>query len=161
MSMNIEVDLKGASDIERLFTSLQPRLKMLTAPALGEIAKKVAEQSKANVNRDHPRNLFRKPGSGRRITPNYRTKKTGDFWWVVQTPGTEAGAKEAIAEFAAVGYTPQGAALVRALSAVYGREGGSGGGRILYRTRDDMEQEMYDMFESAVSKAAAELDGGR
>lgn len=158
MGCNMEMQLEGLEQASNVFNNLQPELKRLTSPVLKEMADRIAKQAKANVNTGHPHNLFRKPGTGRRLTPSYRTKKKGEFWWIVQTPGTQVGRAEAMAEFMACGFTPQGAALVRALNSVYGREGGSGGGRILYKTRDDLEAELTQQFAEAVNKAAQNTD---
>lgn len=158
MGCRVELELEGLEQASNVFNHLQPEMKRTTAPVLKEMAERIAKQAKANVNIGHPRNLFRKPGTGRRLSPSYRTKKKGEFWWIVQTPGTTAGRSEAMAEFMARGFTPQGAALVRALNSVYGREGGPGGGRILYKTRDDLEQELTQQFSDAVNKATQEMD---
>lgn len=158
MVCKVELELEGLEQASSVFNNLQPELKRATAPVIKEMAERVAKQAKANVNTGHPHNLFRKPGTGRRLSPSYRVKKKGKFWWIVQTPGTAAGRSEAMAEFMARGFTPQGAALVRALNSVYGREGGSGGGRILYKTRDDLEQELMQQFTDAVNKAARDTD---
>lgn len=158
MPCKYDLELEGLEAASRLFDSLQPDLKRATKPVIQEMAQRIASSAKANANNAHPRNLFRTPGSGRRLTPNYRPKKNGEFWWLVQTPGTAAGKAEAISEFAAAGYTGQGAAMVRALNNVYGREGGPGGGRILYKARDDMEPSLTQMFTDAVNKSAAEMD---
>lgn len=158
MGCNMDMQLDGLEQASNVFNHLQPELKRATAPVIKEMAERVAKQAKANVNTGHPHNLFRKPGTGRRLSPSYRVKKKGEFWWIVQTPGTAAGRSEAMAEFMARGFTPQGAALVRALNSVYGREGGSGGGRILYKTRDDLEAELTQQFTDAVNKAARDTD---
>lgn len=158
MSLDVDLEIEGLEAASFVFECLEPELKKETAPVLEEMAKNVAARAKANVQTGHPRNLFRKTGSGRRLTPNYRPKKQGEFWWIVQTPGSEVGKKEAMAEFMASGYTPQGAALVRALNSIYGREGGSGGGRILYKTFDDMQDELMNQFNKGLDRACKTMN---
>ena len=159
MGTPVRIELDNLDTALRAFSNAQPELKKLTAPVLGEIAKDIRKRARGNVETDHPRNFFHASGShGARLSPSYRTQKRGEFWWAVQTPSGEAGGREAQAEFAASGSTPQGAALVRALSSVYGRPGGSGGGRILYKARDDIDAEAAAKFEATVAAAAAEIE---
>ena len=158
MKASVSLKMDNLDYALRALSNAQPELKKATAPVLKEIAQLLRSRARANVNVSHPRNFFRASGhNGARLRPSYRTKQMGEYWWVVQTPSTEAGAREAMAEFMARGMKPQGAALVRALNAVYGRSGGSGGGRILYKTRDEIDAEAAAMFEAAVAKAAADL----
>lgn len=134
----------------------QKTLKEETAPILGEIAKDIRLRARKNVNVAHPYNFFKSNGS--RLTPSYRTKQAGSFWWVVQTPSSAAGAREAQAEFAASGHTPQGRALVSALTSVYGRSGAAGNGRILYKVRDEIDAEAAAKLNDGVAKAAAKIE---
>lgn len=163
MGVPIEIQLDGLSTALRGLNNAQPQLKKATAPILGEIAKSIRSRARAGVNTSHPRNFFVGNG-GARLSPSYRTSKRGEFWWTVQTPSGDAGAHEAQAEFAASGSTSQGAALVRGLTSVYGRAGGSGNGRILYKARDEIDASAAAKLEAGVAKAAAviekEVNGG-
>ena len=153
------VKLDGLDTATRGLLDAQPQLKKATAPVLQSIAAEINRRAKAGVNVYHPRNLFRAKGKGgARLSPSYRTKKAGEFWWVVRTPSTEVGSKEAMAEFMAASGSPQGAALVRALNSVYRRAGGSGGGRILYKTRDEIDAEATAKLEAAVAEAAKKIE---
>lgn len=159
MGVPVKIGLDGLDTALLGLSHAQPELKKATAPVLGDIAKTIRSRARANVNRMHPRNFFVASGSGgRRLSPSYRTSQKGEFWWVVQAPSSEAGAREAQAEFAAQGASPQGRALVSALTSVYGRSGSSGNGRILYKTRDDIDAEAAAQFEAAVAKAAQEIE---
>lgn len=163
MGVPIEIQLDGLSTALRGLNNAQPQLKKATAPILGEIAKSIRSRARAGVNTSHPRNFFVGNG-GARLSPSYRTSKRGEFWWTVQTPSGDAGAREAQAEFAASGSTSQGAALVRGLTSVYRRAGGSGNGRILYKARDEIDASAAAKLEAGVAKAAAviekEVNGG-
>lgn len=159
MRARVEVKLDGMDAALRGLADSQPRLRQATAPVLQSIAQRIRSRARAGFNVYHPHNFFRAKGKhGAKLSPSYRTKQMGEYWWAVQTPGSEAGAKEAQAEFMARSANPQGAALVRALSSVYSRPGGSGGGRILYKARDEMEAEAIALINAAVAKAAAEIE---
>lgn len=159
MKASVDIKLDGLDTALRGLLDAQPQMKKATAPVLKQIAQSIRSRARSSVVVAHPRNFFRASGhNGARLSPSYRTKRVGEFWWTVQTPSSEAGAREAMAEFMAASANPQGAALVRALTGVYGRPGGSGGGRILYKARDDMDAEMAAKLEAAVEKAAAEIE---
>lgn len=154
-----DIDIK-LSDYElalRALQGVQSDVKRATVPVFAEITNKIKDRATSNVV-FHPSNLFK---SGKRritIKPNYRTRKASDFWWVVETPGSAAGKAEAISEFAARGFTRQGAAMVRALTEAYGRPGGMGGGRILYKARDELDAEIAHMLEEAIAKAETTIE---
>lgn len=156
MAVPVEIQVDNLDAALLGLSRAQKTLKQETAPILAEIAKSIRLNARKNVNVSHPRNFFKAGGS--RLTPSYRTKQAGEFWWVVQTPSSDAGAREAQAEFAAVGHTPQGQALVSALTSVYGRSGGSGNGRILYKARDDIEAEAAAKLNDGIAKAAAKIE---
>lgn len=159
MGTPVIVELDGLETAMLGLSHAQPELKKATAPVLGDIAKSIRSRARANVNRSHPSNYFVSSGSGgKRLSPSYRTKQEGEFWWVVQTPSSDAGAREAQAEFAAQGASPQGTALVSALTSVYGRSGEPGNGRILYKARDDIDAEAAAKFEAAVAKASQQIE---
>lgn len=154
-----EINLQ-LSDLEAVllaFDRAQSDVKQATAPVLQEMADKLRERAISSVI-PHPSGLFVTGKTRRQIKPNYRAKQAGDFWWVVETPGGAPGKAEAIAEFAAQSLTPQGAAMVRALTSAYGRAGGSGGGRILYKSNDELESEFTRMLEAALEKAEAMIE---
>lgn len=154
VAFEIEVDRLEAALLG--LSRAQRTLKEETAPILGEIARDIRVRARKNVNVAHPHNYFKDKGS--RLTPSYRTKQEGEFWWSVQTPSSASGAREAQAEFAANGHSPQGRALVSALTAVYGRSGAPGNGRILYKARDEIEAEAAAKINEGVAKAAAKIE---
>ena len=156
MAVPVEIKVDGLEAALLGLSHAQQTLKQETAPILGEIAKDIRVRARKNVNVAHPHNYFKDKGS--RLTPSYRTKQEGEFWWVVQTPSSAAGAREAQAEFAANGHSPQGRALVSALTSVYGRSGGSGNGRILYKARDEIEAEAAAKLNDGVAKAAEKIE---
>lgn len=159
MKASVEIKLDNLDAAMLGLFHAQPQLKKATAPVLAQIAKDIRSKARAGVNTAHPRNFFVAPGhKGARLSPSYRTKKQGDFWWTVMTPNSNAGMREAQAEFASSGITPQGRALVSALTSTYGRPGGSGGGRILYKARDEIEAEAAARLEAAVAAAASEIE---
>lgn len=151
---DLDIQLTDLEYVSSRLVGLRTSLKQKTAPIIAQIARDVATRAKAGVRRDHPSNFFVNTSNGKLLNPNYRVSKQGDFYYQVQTPGSAAGKAEAIAEFAAKGFTPQGAGMVRALSSIYGRQGGSGNGRILYKARDDMEAEIVSRLEAAVNNVA-------
>ena len=154
---DIDIRLTDFEAALRALDGAQSDVKRATVPAIAEMAKVLQARAISGVV-FHPSGLFSTGKRGRSITPNYRTKKTSDFWWVVETPGTAAGKAEAIAEFAAQGITSQGAAMVRALTGSYGRSGGPGGGRVLYKARDELDGEFAAMLEDAVAKAESMIE---
>lgn len=154
---DIDIRLTDLEVALRALDGVQSDVKGATSPVLAEMAKMLQARAISGVV-FHPSNLFSTGKRGRSITPNYRTRKAGDFWWVVQTPGSAVGKAEAIAEFAAQGATPQGAAMVRALTGAYGRAGGPGGGRILYKARDELDGEFARMLEDAIAKAESTIE---
>ena len=89
---------------------------------------------------------------------SYRVKRRGEYLFGVQTPGTAAGRAEAVSEFARMAVTSQGAALVRQLDALYGRPGGSGGGRILWAAADELADSIVSDIDAATAAAAAEIE---
>lgn len=160
--LEVEVKLDNLDAALLGLSRAQPQLKKATAPILGQIAKTLRSRARANVVTGHPSNYFKAGGS--RLSPSYRTKQNSPYYWVVQTPSSNAGARESQAEFAHTGHTAQGRALVRGLTSVYGRSGGSGSGRILYKTRDELDAELASKLEAGVAQAAAaiekEVNGG-
>lgn len=154
---DIDIKLTDLDLALRALNGAQADVKRATAPAIAEMAKALQARAVAGVV-FHPSGLFASGKRGKTITPNYRTKKVGDFWWVVETPGSAAGKAEAIAEFAARGITSQGATMVRVLTGAYGRAGGPGGGRILYKARDELDSEFAQMLEEALAKAESTIE---
>ena len=155
----VAYNITGSDAALRALGNAQPKIRDKTVPVLAEIAKDLRKRARQNVKVSDPSNLFRSKGSGgQRLSPSYRTSRRGTYWYEVYTPSSQAGAKESMAEFAARGKSAQGSALVRGLSRVYGRPGGSGGGRILYKARDEMDSEIQNKIEEGLSKAASEIE---
>lgn len=156
MAKAIEIQVDGLDAALLALSRSQRTLKEETAPILNEIAKDIRKRARANVNISHPRNFF--VSKSARLTPSYRIKQQGEFWWTVQTPSGNAGAREAQAEFAAQGHSPQGRALVSALTSVYGRSGAPGNGRILYKARDEIQAQEEEKLKAGVAKAADKIE---
>lgn len=86
MTVPIKIELDNLDTALLGFSHAQPQLKKATAPVLGQIARTIRSRARSNVNISHPRNFFVARGShGSRLSPSYRTKQEGEFWWVVQT----------------------------------------------------------------------------
>lgn len=143
------MDLIGIDATTAALLKAQPVLAAETLPVLRELAQDVKTRATSAVDR-HPSGLWRgAPGA------SYRVRKKGYFWYQVLSPSNAAGRAEAMSEFAKRGWTPQGAALVRGLDSVYGARHG---GRILWKTYDDMQAELVARFEQAVNEAAAKIE---
>ena len=157
MGSKYDIELTGVDVVKDALAGMQPELRKQTLPVLDEYASKIAEQAMGTAQ-PHPSGLW-DAGGGRSLSPRYRVVKRGTFLIGVQTPGGAVGATEAISEFAHGGITPQGAALVRALSWTYGRAGGSGGGRILWQAADALSDALEADFKAAAEAAADAVDG--
>lgn len=155
--LDFNVELDGADKVSEALRRAQPILKENTVPVMEAAAKGIA-QAAASRARQSPSGLWKAGRSNRPARPSYRTRKRGEYMFGVQTPGTAAGRAEAISEFARLAVRPQGAAMVRALDSLYGRPGGSGGGRILWAAADEMADSIVADIESATAAAASEIE---
>lgn len=154
-SMNFK--LEGSYAVLHGLGKLQPEVKEKTLPEIRRIADDVRKSAKSKIQLEHPHNLWRESPGGGRLTPAYSITHPGTYWIRIQTPGTQAGKAEAMAEFMARSIHPQGGALIDRLNSVYGRSGGSGNGRILWAARDEMDEEITRRVEDAIAKATAEV----
>lgn len=152
----MNIGLKGADKVSRALSNAQKTLRKNTVPIIEEAAQKVASGAMARAVQ-HPSGLWRGK-NGRTLTPSYRVKKGGEYLYRVETPGSQVGKAEAMSEFARLAVTNSGAAMVRALDSAYGRGGGSGNGRILWATYDDMAGQIVADVQAATEKAAAEIE---
>lgn len=155
--LDFNVELTGADKVSAALLHAQPILKENTVPVMQAAAEAIA-QGAASRARQHPSGLWKTGRSGRTASPSYRVRKRGEYLFGVQTPGTAAGRAEAISEFARLAVTSQGAALVRQLDALYGRPGGSGGGRILWAAADELADSIVSDIDAATAAAAAEIE---
>lgn len=149
--IGIKLDIEGVDAVFAGLRDAQPQLKRATIPVLEQAAENVRARATSLVQR-HPSGLWKGAGGA-----SYRTRKKGEYWWQVLTPGTKAGRAEAISEFSANGYSWRGENLVKGLNAYYGRSGGAGGGRILWAARDELDAQIISELQAAVNAAAAAI----
>lgn len=152
MATDLDIRLDGVDRVSAALKNAQRTLKADTVPVIQSVAKAVASGARSRAVR-HPSGLWRS-GNGRSLSPSYSTRKRGEYWWSVQA----GNAPEAISEFARLSVTPQGAAMVRALDDAYGRGGGSGNGRILWATMDDMADSLVSQVQAATDRAASDIE---
>ena len=155
--LDLSVELGGADRVSAALEHAQPVLKENTVPVMQQAAEAIAQGATGRA-RQSPSGLWRTGGSRRLAAPRYRVRKRGEYLFGVQTPGTAAGRAEAVSEFARLAVTAQGAGMVRTLDALYGRPGGSGGGRILWAAADELADSIVADIEAATAQAAAEIE---
>lgn len=146
----------GLDAVNAALYYVKPAIREKTVPVMEMAATSIAARAQGAADPYSPHGLWTGCG-GRRLSPRYRAHKKGPYWYRVAGAGGEVGTAEAMAEFARRPVTPQGAALVSALNAKYGRPGGSGGGRILWQAADGMSDDIASSFKRAVEAAAAEV----
>jgi len=152
MGLDIDMKLDGVDKVSIALRNAQPTLKRDTVPVMQAVANAVARGAEGRAV-PHPSGLYRMRGRAN-STPAYMTEKVGEYWFRVSTKGPG----EAISEFARLAITPQGAAMVRELDNIYGRGGGSGNGRILWATMDDMADSLVDQIQAATDVAAKDIE---
>lgn len=152
MGLEMEVELLGATYVSKALQNAQKTLKKDTVPIMEEIADSVASRATARAV-PHPSGLYRMRKRAD-STPLYFTEKVGPYCFKVSTKGPG----EAISEFARLSVVNQGTAMVTILNDLYGRGGGSGGGRILWATMDDMAGSINDQIQAAVDAAAKDIE---
>ena len=156
MGFDLDIKLDGVERVSMALHNAQPTLKADTVPVMQAAAEKIARGAESRATQ-HPSGLWR-TSRGRLVSPKYNAKKVGEYWFRVETPGTNAGRAEAISEFARLSVTSQGAAMVRALDSAYGRGGGGGNGRILWATADDLADGIVDEIQAATDTAAKHIE---
>lgn len=156
MGYDLDMKLEGIERVSMALNGAQKTLKADTVPVMEAAAKRIASGAASRAVQ-HPSGLWRTP-RGRTVSPKYNVKKAGEYWFRVETPSGDAGRAEAVSEFARLAVTPQGAAMVRALDSAYGRGGGSGNGRILWATADDIADSIVDEIQAATDKAAKHIE---
>lgn len=154
--IDIDVKVGGLDAVNAALRGAQPSVREATVPVMEMAATSIAGKARGIADPSSPHNLWR-GSKGRAISPKYNVKQKGPYWFRVETPGGKVGKVEALAEFMSAGRSPQGNALVSALNSKYGRTGGSGGGRILWKAADELSPSIYSSMERAVAAAAAEI----
>ena len=154
--LDFKVELAGADRVSEALGQAKPVLKERTVPVMRAAAESIAQAATSRA-KQHPSGLW---SQGRKspAAPSYRVRKAGAFLFKVQTPGGAAGRAEAMSEFARLATRPQGGALVRELDALYGRPGGSGGGRILWAAADEVADGIVADIDAATAAAASEIE---
>lgn len=155
--LDVDIDITGTDSVVAALRGAQPEVRAATVPIMEMSAISIAAKAKASVNTSRTHGLW-SGKRGRTLSPKYTVKAKGPYWYRIETPTGATGKALALAEFAGVAVTPQGAALIRSLSSVYGRGGGSGGGRILWQAKDDLDASLYAAMQRAVEAAAAEIE---
>lgn len=155
--LDFEVKLDGADRVSAALRDAQPKLRERTVPVMEQAANDIARAAVFHA-RQHPSGLWKQGRRGQLASPSYRVSKKGGYWFRVETPGNAAGRAEAISEFARLATSSQGAALVRQLDSLYGRPGGSGGGRILWAAADEQADKIVADIERAAEQAAADIE---
>ena len=168
---NWEVELDGLDAVNAALRKVQPHLRDATVPVMAELAEQIARGAKARLQLDHPGNLFRRtggrvgrPAAGSRArrhgtySGDYVVEKGGSYLFRVHSLGGRVGKSQALAEWARLAVTGQGAGLVRALDSVYGRSGGSGNGRVLWAAADEVSAGAAARIQQAVDEAAARIE---
>ena len=156
MGYDLDMKLEGVDRVSMALNGAQRTLKGDTVPVMQAAAERIARGAEARATQ-HPSGLWRW-GTKRLASPRYNPKKVGEYWFRVETPGTNAGRAEAISEFARLPVTGQGAAMIRALDSAYGRGGGGGNGRILWATADDIADSIIDEIQAATDVAAKHIE---
>lgn len=151
--LRVVTEVDGAQVSADVLAAAPMEVKQAASKEMHATARKLADAAQAGAS-THPSGLWKGAGGA-----SYRVRKKSLLSVGVATPSNAAGAAEAISEFASVGRTPQGKALVRTLNAVYGRNGTSGQGRILWRAYDDGEGAYKNAIQAVVDKYAASLEG--
>lgn len=156
MAVGFSVDLRNAENVNIALRNAQRTLRDETVPIMEAAAGRIRDGAQARALQ-HPTGLWR-TGRGRLGAPSYRTRRGGAYLFRVETPGGAVGRAEAMSEFAAEPATPQGASLIYVLTSIYGRSGGSGGGRILWAAADEAAEAVIRDIEGATAKAAEKVE---
>ena len=160
--LDFDIQLDGTDRVAAALHDAKPTLKEHTVPIMEQAASTIARAAMFRAQQS-PTGLWAKWSRasheyGRPASPTYRDKRRGPYWFRVETPGTAAGRAEAISEFARLATRPQGAALVQTLNSLYGRPGGSGGGRILWAAADEQADKIVSDIERATQEAADHIE---
>lgn len=160
-SIKTELDPSSAVPVSvRALEKAPFDIKQRASKTMSQHARKITSAA-TSAAKTRPSGLWRNAGS-----PRYRVIKDTMLSVSVGTPGGAVGKAEAISEFAAKGgsggtrnsrYYPPRPDLARTLTGIYGRAGGAGGGRILWRVYDDGEDDYIKSMEDTVDKFAQEL----
>lgn len=146
--MRMTYKLDGIREAQNRLSRLPVAVAREVGDTMREEADKLAASAAAAVKK-HPSGLWKKAGN-----PRYAVKRPSLMVVTVGTPGGAVGKAEAISEFASQYKSPQGRALANGLTSVYGRPGGRGGGRVLWKTYDNQEDQIINAVEDAVERGA-------
>lgn len=154
MGFKWDVELTGSEAVLAALSGAQTAVRDVTVPVMQTYANRIASYATADTLMS-PTGLWRRAGQ-----PNFNVKKPGPYWYRVETPGGAIGKAEAISEWAKVATTLQGAAMIKQLNRLYNRPGGSGGGRVLWKTYDELDDELAAAITAAVAVAGRAIEEG-
>lgn len=150
--MKINVEVKGARASADVLAFAPMEAKRAASKEMHKTARKLADDAQAGAIM-HPSGLWDGLSAAA-----YRVKKKSLLSIGVNTLSGPVGKAEAISEFANNAVTPQGKAMVSVLDATYGRMGGSGEGRVLWRAYDDYEGAYVSAMKEVIDRYAADLE---
>ena len=152
MGYDLDIKLDGVDRVSMALRNAQKTLKGDTVPVIKAAADAIAQGAVSRAV-PHPSGLWRMR-KRKNTAPDYRSEKKGEYLWKV----TAASPAEAISEFSRLSVTTQGAAMVNVLNDLYGRGGGSGGGRILWATVDNIQDSLVEQIQAATDVAAKHIE---
>lgn len=150
--MKINVEVKGARASADVLAFAPMEAKRAASKEMHKTARKLADDAQAGAIM-HPSGLWDGLSAAA-----YRVKKKSLLSIGVNTLSGPVGKAEAISEFANNAVTPQGKKMVSVLDATYGRMGGSGEGRVLWRAYDDYEGAYVSAMKEVIDRYAADLE---
>lgn len=150
--MKINVEVKGARASADVLASAPMEAKRAASKEMHKTARKLADDAQAGAIM-HPSGLWDGLSAAA-----YRVKKKSLLSIGISTLSGPVGKAEAISEFANNAVTPQGKAMVSVLNETYGRMGGSGEGRVLWRAYDDSEGAYVSAMKEVIDRYAADLE---
>lgn len=150
--LKIDIEVKGARASADVLASAPMEAKQAASKEMHATARKLADEAQGNAVM-HPSGLWDGISAAA-----YRVKKKSLLSIGVNIPSGPVWKAEAISEFAHGATTPQGKAMVSVLDATYGRMGGSGEGRVLWRAYDDSEGAYVSAMKEVIDRYAADLE---
>lgn len=150
--LRIDIEVKGARASADVLASAPMEAKQAASKEMHKTARKLADDAQAGAIM-HPSGLWDGLSAAA-----YRVKKKSLLSIGVNTLSGPVGKAEAISEFANNAVTPQGKAMVSVLDETYGRMGGSGEGRVLWRAYDASEGAYVSAMQEVIDRYAADLE---